>query len=576
MLARGVGIAVKSGRNMMEAKLSLRVQLSWLLLSSLASWGASAGEIDLADVHDAANTARGTVLMSVSVSGDEPVSYLPLVVQQPGQPRTKVVANIGRVLFKSNETFSAADGRWGRLVAWNLEPGEWSFPATMVAMQGAGAGYQNMRTIAPLDLKFNVKAGEVVYVGNLDYVLTREPRIKASAVAAAFLLGASQGSTTGNPVVHDLHDRDLALFKAADAKLDLSKVRIELMQAGADAERYAESWAKKAVQGDPVARAGMASATVFGSQAMPDGGLLRLPAQSVRASDALREVLLHGEPERATLLTLWTSSPALFNRAPPALDASQRAELLRTAAAHYGAAAVTALGQKPAAEGGVAPLSAEEAAALSARAALLQRGLRGNVDSRWARFVPVDVVKAYHGDASKRKALLATASGQGMVVGDDGSTSLGEAAGAWLARCQAGTGETCFVVTIDDADRTSVCPIALSASPLATSFPPLDLPAVDRVHLSSTAWGPALSDALLDGELNVAPRAVVWGGDKTKAYAASGQCGAAYKAWRACIADGNKQCELVLQDDRITQGSPYANEVADRFAKPASATTAMR
>ena len=95
---------------------------------------ANAREIDLADSHDASGSQKGIVLMSVSVSGDEPLNLVSVVFEQPDDPKSRNVANIGKVMFSSNETFSAGDGRWGRLVALRLYAGEWTLPGTVAAM----------------------------------------------------------------------------------------------------------------------------------------------------------------------------------------------------------------------------------------------------------------------------------------------------------------------------------------------------------------------------------------------------------------------------------------------------------
>ena len=529
---------------------------------------ASAREIDLSNSHEASGGQKGIVLMSVSVSGDEPVNYVTATFEIPDEPKSRNVANIGRVMFTSNETFSAGDGRWGRLVALNLYAGEWTLPGTVAAML---TGQGEMRHVAPLGVKFKVVPGQVTYIGNLDLVLSRELRIDPGAVLFTALLGVPAGATSGNPVVHDLRERDLALFKAANPKLDLTKVQVALMEGQRDAAAAANAkrWAARAAAGDVVARAGIASATVFGSQQMPDGTLLRAPAQGVNAKSALDEFVTRGEPERLGLLTAWSAYPKVANRSAPAIDPAQRNQWIVDAAARYSAYATNILRNSRKDES-LPVVTSEEMKVWDQRTSLLRNATTGYLDERLARFAPDEVVKAYRADKSKRRVLMATLDRQGHFAGDDGEGSIDTLVDTATARCEAQYKQPCFVLSVGNLDMPSVCPLAMSATGVATQFPPLSLPAVDKDAVKGKAWATAIGDRLWRGNLDVLPRAVVWSNDKARAYAAGGQCGASYAALSECRRDGANQCELVLQDDRITEGTAYGKETAQRLLERAA------
>jgi len=533
-----------------------------LLAFGLPTW---AREIDLADSHDASGGQKGIVLMSVSVSGDEPLNYLSATFEQPDDPKSRNVANIGKVMFTTNETFSAGDGRWGRLVALRLYAGEWTLPGTVAAML---TGQGEVRHVAPLGVKFKVVPGQITYIGNLDLVLSRELRLDPGAVLFTVLLGVPSGATSGSPVVHDLRERDLALFKAANPKLDLTKIQVSLMEGQRDAAAAANAkrWAALAAAGDAVARAGMASASIFGSQQMPDGTLLRIPAQGMHAKSALDDFAVWGEPERLGLLAHWSVYPKVANRSAPAIEPAQRNQWILNAAERYSVFATQIL-RSARRDDSLPALTPEDMKVWDQRTSMLRNATSGYLDERLARFVPEDVVKAYRADKSKRRVLLATLDRRGHFAGDDGEGPMDNLVSTAIARCDSLYQQPCFVLAVGNVDTPNVCPLAMSATGIATRFPPLSLPMVDRDTVKGKAWGAAVGDSLWRGNLDVLPRAVVWSHDKARAYSAGGQCGASYAALSECRRDGAAHCELVLQDDRITEGTAYGKATSQRLSE---------
>jgi hypothetical protein len=123
---------------------------------------------------------------------------------------------LGSGMFKESEF----DGVFGRLFAINMPAGKHELNGWQVSSQGALIEPR----VQPTALAFDVKAGEVKYIGNLHIHMDTGRNIFGMAVTGG-----------GIPEIRDERERDLAAFKKRFPKLDKS-ITVGLLPLGFWAE----------------------------------------------------------------------------------------------------------------------------------------------------------------------------------------------------------------------------------------------------------------------------------------------------------------------------------------------------
>lgn len=557
-----------------------RIVLALGILLALANSPLRAHEIDLKKAHETSNV-HGTVLLSATVSGHESFLRVTLTAVHADDPNAKVIFTLGTPFYGNNETLSAKDGRWGRLVALQMYPGRWRFQSMMVAYwDPASPRTGEIRHADKLGVEFSVEPGQIRYLGNLDLLPTLQPGFAASQVFAALLFGLTGGGSAGGAVLRDEWVRDGPLFLAENPRLAQLDLGVRERPA-TPAPALELAIRERAKRGESLAIAALQEAELLGSAMLPDMQVLRLaPIQGLPTAAHIESLLQGGDPDRLARWLEWADDPDEFKRLGPMVDQKTLHPWMLAAAERYGLRATRVLGGVRAAgllramkyRDRVSPLDEAQIALWRDRARLLNARSESPQDHRLGYFVPTTLVEAYRSSASASKALLASADGQGRLV-ELGANAPADALGGALQDCERATGATCFLLMVDGAEQTGVCPLPLSNHPGRSRFAPAALPPATGGALEDKAWSQALGSSLGRGRMAVLPRAVVWSPGSKRAYGASGTCTSAYAAIRACKASGASDCELVLQDDRLTEGTSFAKDEAQRLSQLLDAVT---
>ena len=169
------------------------------LIITVVTNSAASREVELAKLK-AVEDGRGIVLVSLTASGTESYAQASFSLFQPGSDQYKQYVGIGRPVFTVQENLSSGDGRWGRLVALSLEPGQWKFGDTTAQIMYGANG--SMQILGDIQRNFTVEANKTIYLGNIDIVYRRSPSFQWGSLALA-LAGINMAFAPANSVVHN-------------------------------------------------------------------------------------------------------------------------------------------------------------------------------------------------------------------------------------------------------------------------------------------------------------------------------------------------------------------------------------
>lgn len=543
------------------------VGIVFLALSVMCTQAARAGEIELNEVK-LPTDGMGIVLISLSLSGAEPVAFVRLNLHEGSFEKPMATANVGKPFIAVNETFSAKDGRWGRLLAFSLRPGTWRVGSLQVTMNNGGGGRVELRNTPNLDRTFEVKPNSIRYLGNLDAIVARGEPLATGDIMAAVLFGILSSNISGHPFVSDLSERDYQILLQANPALDLATIEKALIRTPSDEaiERVAKEWLEKAERGDAAALAAVADASFIGASLLPSQDYLRLPASSVFNHDNFEKFRRIGSAELRHKLFEWSNAErsASYIRTPPQLTLDVKTALLNDSARMYFSQAVMQIGQ------GRVP-GAEMVEARQRDWKIRWSGLevkrRFSAKEQIGLLVGSDAAERYFSADFKRKVLVASADGKSFWGGSEGLEPFDQQVRGVLSQCEKAGGQGCSVVAVNSAVRFESCSANHIGAGLASEFPPIDFSPVDIPVAERFPWAKALNEwqAAAANKWAVLPRTMVWDDVGRKAYFAAGNCLSAFRAMSSCVADGNKSCKIVVQDDRVVVDTEFGNSLTARI-----------
>jgi hypothetical protein len=179
------------------------------VLLSFVLWGCAGPQVSKEATPEAIQ-GRGVVIVSVTHDADtgrRSKAHF-FIDQQSKQFETRVVRSVEEVLMITKG--SDFDDVHGRVYVLDVEPGMHSVDA----WQSAGQAVRIAPRSAPRPLGFEVKAGEVVYIGNLNLNHSFGRNLLGISVVAS-----------AQPEVRDRRDLDLSI---AEAKVPSIKGRVQV------------------------------------------------------------------------------------------------------------------------------------------------------------------------------------------------------------------------------------------------------------------------------------------------------------------------------------------------------------
>lgn len=527
---------------------SLALATLWLCTVALSH----AREIGLAKLA-VPTDGDGVVIASLSVSGSDVMSFATFKLLEAEGDFKIDQFTLGRPAFSIDETLSGSDGRWGRVIAIKLKPGKYRFASVNAAIiEGHGGSIRNTHD---LNRVFGVEANKVLYLGNLDVLLEKDPaQGKAGAVIGVLLLGVAAYESPGFSHVRDTLARDLKVIEKFQPTLAAASIETRLMRDKRDEtlEQTVSEVKAQAAQGQAWAKAALAEATLFGVARLPDFRHLRLPASLGFNNEALEAAVVGaGDPSLIELAHRWgtAESPRMTLRTPFAITPELQKTMILQAANRYGLAGVETL------------LSTESLgidsdptlkAVWKERRQALTKHARLSHSDLLAQVVDKDTSQKLADSKAKIKMVATTPSGRSMLWEGDGSEPVRPALQTLLKNCQEATQEVCWIMHADPHERPPVCSAVMQATGLASHYPDARLPRATAQNLTGQPWAAAYQAWQNEGaDAAIHPRALVWDVGLAKAFTAAGDCLSAYRAMHKCKTGGGRQCQLVLQDDAL-------------------------
>jgi hypothetical protein len=531
-------------------KLFFRPWCLWFVLGLTSAFGARAFEIELSQVAVPTN-GDGVVIASLSVSSIDPLNSATFPVMVAGSDTRIDQFTVGRTLFSLQEQLSGADGRWGRVVAIKLKPGEYRFgPVTFMLTARSGGKF---RVSADLKRTFLVEPNKVIYVGNLDVLSGAEPGFSLGHALGLVLFGFQGADAQAQPHVRDMWDADLKVLRAQHPGFDPNWVEKRLMRDARDdaIEKTIADVRARAYEGHRWAQAAWAEASVLGFTRLPDLRYLRLPGTLAFNATTLKAYMASaGDPVPLAALTQWTvEQPYTRFRAPIDVDGATAQALVRVSADRYAWEGASMLARDE--RFGAAGDAAEARVWKHRQSAVAMRG-RLNGTELLEALIGKEATQVLADAKGKRKMVAMASGGRHFTWVSEGDETVEAAAEQLIKRCADESGEACWIVVSENSGRPPVCNASMYATRLAQSHPPSTWPDVSEQTLVDKPWTDAYRQWQSEGTTAaIHPRSMVWDEGLRQAFTASGDCMASHRARTACKARGGLVCEVVVQDDKL-------------------------
>lgn len=520
------------------------------MLGLVSACGASAFEIDLSKIAVPTN-GDGVVIASLSISGVETVGTATFPVQHGNSDIRVDQFVLGRALFSLNETLSGSDGRWGRVVALKLRPGEYRFGMANYSVGHSG----NVQHRSTEDLKrtFVVEPNKVLYLGNLDVLNVLKPGFSMGHVLVGLLFGLHGADAQAQPHVRDMWEADLKVIRAQQPDFNAAWVEKRLMRDTRDdtIEATIAEVKARADEGQPWAKAAWAEASVLGYASLPDLRYLRLPSTLAFNAAALKAYIASaGDPRALASLARWVvDQPTIRFRAPLEVDETTARGLVQAAADRYAWEGANWLVRDErfgvTGDASLARVWKQRQQAVSSRGRLSATELL-------EALIGKDATQQFVEAKGKRKLVAMTPKGRHFIWASEGEEALEVAAAQLIQRCAAESEEICWITVSERNGIPPICSGSMYATGRAQSHPSATLPDVTEAALVDKPWADVYRQWQTQGRMaEVHPRSMVWDTGLQQGFTAAGDCLASHRATTACKARGGLSCQLVVQDDKL-------------------------
>lgn len=513
-----------------------------------------AGEIDLSKISQPSN-GEGVVVASLSVSASEHINFATFNLFEGDDAQKIDQFTLGRPFFGIDETLSASDGRWGRVIAIKLKPGKYRFGPVFAATFNGNQG--EMRNTKDLKRYFTVEPNKVLYLGNLDILIERDPVVTAGTIISILLFGAGTYDAPGSPHVRDMLEQDLKVIRQTNASLEAAVLEKRLMRDERDEaiEKTIAEVKARAAEGQPWAKALWAEASVFGYAQMPDLRHLRLPAKLAFDKPTLDDFIATGNPVLLNVMSTWAmaKSPQGFVRASIELEPQTLQKLAMAAANRYSVPGTDLLTRSD--RFGVSSDPVLKATWKNRVNPVRQRySLSLSQTQTLELLIGKEAAQKFSDSKAKSKLLAMTPSGRSFVFESEGQEPLETAINGLLTRCADESKEACWIVANDLYFRPPVCTAFMQATGHANGYPAASLPDVKAESIAGKPWAAAYQEWQTQGKAaEMHPRSMVWDDGLGRAFTAAGDCLSGYRAATVCKAAGGTQCKAVVLDDKLVE-----------------------
>jgi hypothetical protein len=544
--------------------------LAGALFSLALSTGFAYQDIGI-DKLNGPKASNGLVVASFTFSGSEIYTGAHITIHPKHDPKDRVVIALGIITFRG-ENLTNNDGRWGKLTALNLEPGEWvidNFTAYVLPLAGMPSETRNS---SPLKRSFTVEAGKTTYIGNLDFTVRLDQGASLGSVITALAFGATSGSVSGESLVYDARDRDFKLLKEKSPDLDISAIQISLASRDARDQEAADTLttiSKQASAGDKAAQAYLNTAKILGEARLPNLAALRIMRTLHHDKAAIDRFRENGVPAAQTAFARNHSNK---------LSVQEIAGLQVSAAQNYDRAAINLLASRHGPYKDDAPTKA----LWDERESKLGSGFSQSNVEQFGLIIGKQAIADYKAVSAPRKMLLLSALGEFQFFKDDNKDSLKQATASALSTCQQTLGSTCAVVAIGNYASPNFCPLPHQFSQASTAMAPTSLPSTETAQKLARPWSAAFKEWEDKSKEHLGyPRAIAWNETTGKIYPALGSCTSSARAMTACMKDSGNSCKIIIQDDRLIEGTEYAQRISQQILstlekQPSKLTTAQK
>jgi hypothetical protein len=497
--------------------------------------------------------SNGLAIGSFSFSGQELLSGAHILIHPKTDPKEKTIIALGQITFRG-ENLTNNDGRWGKLAALNLEPGEWvidTFSAYVFPYAGAQS---EMRNSAPIRKSFKVEAGKTTYIGNIDFTVRLDQGPSIGSVVTALLFGATSGAVSGEPVVYDAREKDFKLLKEKSPELDIAAIKIDLISRDNRDQEAIDTLAqmtKQAGNGDRTAQALINTAKIFGEARLPNFTALRMTRTLHHDKAALDKFRETGVPFAQSALTQ--------NHAGK-LSPQEIAALQLAAGQNYDKNAISILSSR----NGPYREDSGLKSLWDSRESKLGAGFSSWNVEQFGQIIGKSLISEYKALSAPRKMLLLSALGDSQIYTDDGKDDIKQSAQKALDKCRQAHGPTCAIVAEGNGVTPSnLCPLTHQFTGAAMSMAPTSLPSITNVaQRTERPWSAAFKEWEDKSKDHLGyPRAIAWNEATGKLYPATGSCTSGARAMAACKKESGNSCKIIVQDDRLIEGSEYAERI---------------
>lgn len=507
-------------------------------------------EIDLSKIAVPTN-GDGVVIASLSITGVETVTAATFPVLYGSSDIRVDQFVLGRALFSLNETLSGSDGRWGRVVALKLRPGEYRFGMANYAV--GNSGKVQHRSTEDLKRTFVVEPNKVLYLGNLDVLNVVKPGVSLGHVMVGLLFGLYGADAQARPHVRDMWAADLKVIQANNPDFDAAWVEKRLMRDTRDdtIEATIAEVKARADEGQTWAQAAWAEASVLGYASLPDLRYLRLPSTLAFNAMALNTYIASaGDPGSLAALAQWVVDQPTFRlRAPLEVDGTTARDLVQATADRYAWEGAKWLVRDE--RFGVTGDANLTRVWKQRQQAVVSRG-RLSATELLEVLIGTDATQQLADTKGKRKLVAMTPQGRHFIWASEGEETLEAAAAQLIQRCVDESGETCWITVSERNGMPPICSGAMYATGRAQSYPLATLTDVSEAALTDKPWADAYRRWQAQGRIaEVHPRSMVWDSGLQQGFTAAGDCLASLRATTACKARGGLSCQLVVQDDKL-------------------------
>lgn len=460
-------------------------------------------------------------------------------------------------LFGTEELSKSPRQVWGRLAALMLPPGVYEFyDFNSDQLEGQGGGGQRLTLFharRPFSRKFNVEAGKIQYVGNLD--IHEGPIFSTTGgLMAGVFLGMFGAQVEVFPSLLDMGDADIPLIIAKGNGLNAADIARNVAADEDDRHTQAlfDDLRNKVKQGDIHAQRRLLLGLQKGLVMTESGEEFKVQ----KDSELQREIagkLSAKQVSGGDYALVILKEPLLVNGQMDALPTDGDGqklldEVLADARRYYSPAMYLAFRMY----GRGLPGVQED----QKQSSLWWKRYR-SMTERSSKFVPYldEAGKAeyrkFDSASNPRYFALTTSGAYGLSTGEDASVQ------AAIAACEArngGSAEHCRLYARNGLMEWEACPAGYEGS-MVNTFPPVtgmgDIDDIAHLPLSVGDNGKTAYCEFLKAMM---PRAFAVA-DSGETAMASGDCHAAYKALQACSERTGKNCKLYALDDQIVLGA---------------------